>query len=183
MRSLEMSRLYIALAIAAALAASVLWHDHAVDGAITDAIDGDRRQWQDKARDIEQATAARYLATMTTAALAALENDHAQDLARHRLQADAAHAHRERDGLQRVLAESLRSGGSLTAEGATPLQLADGARALAESLSECSGRYVEVGETADRLSIQVTGLQRYITQVVGPVCVAGLSDASPVAAP
>ncbi|RZL07164.1 MAG: hypothetical protein EOP40_16275, partial [Rubrivivax sp.] len=95
-----MSRLYIALAIAAALAAGVLWHSHAVDGAITAAINGDRRQWQDKARDIEQATAARYLATMTTAALAALENDHAQDLARRRLQADIDRARSQLGGLR-----------------------------------------------------------------------------------
>jgi hypothetical protein len=167
-----MNRIYIALAIAAALAAGVLWHGHAVDGAITAAVDADRRQWQDKARDIEQATAARYLATMTAAAMAALENDHAQDLARHRLQADVDRARAQLGGLQRVLAEGLRSGGGFTAEGATPIQLADGARALAESLSECSSRYVSMAETADRLSIQVTGLQRYITQVAGPVCVA-----------
>ncbi|RZI79532.1 MAG: hypothetical protein EOP38_25145 [Rubrivivax sp.] len=171
-----MSRLYIALAIAAALGAGVLWHGHAVDGAIADAIDGDRRQWQDKARDIEQATAARYLTTMTAAAMAALENDHAQDLARHRLQADVDRARAQLGGLQGVIAAGLRSGGGFTAEGATPIQLADGARALAESLSECGSRYVAVGETADRLSIQVTGLQRYVTQVVAPVCLAPVSE-------
>jgi len=170
-----MSRLYIALAIAAALAAGVLWHGHAADGAIIAAVEADRLQWQTKARDIEQATAARYLATMTAAGVAALENDHAQDLARHRLQADVDRTRAQLGGLQGLLAAGLRSGGGFTAEGATPLQLADGARALAGSLSECSSRYVAVAETADRLSVQVTGLQRYISHVVGPVCVASLS--------
>lgn len=171
------SRVYLALGLAGALAAAVAgavwWHGQAADDAINAAVHADRAQWQSKARDIEQATAARYLTIMTTAAIAALENDHAQTIARLRLQGDVDRARDERDGLQRVIAAGLRGGGGFTAEGSTPLQLADGARALAESLSECSGRYVGVAETADRLSIQVTGLQRYITQVVGPVCIAG----------
>ncbi len=167
-----MTRIYLALALAAALAAGVWWHGQAADSAIAAAVDADRTQWQTKARDIEQATAARYLTIMTTAAIAALENDHAQTLARQRLQADVDRARTERDGLQRVIAEGLRGGGGFTAEGATPIQLADGARALAESLGQCGSRYVDLAETADRLSIQVTGLQRYITEVVGPVCIA-----------
>lgn len=170
-----MSRLYMALALAAALGAGVWWHGQAVDGALTAAVQADRTQWQTNAREVEQATAARYLATMTAAGVAALENDHAQDIARHRLQADVDRARTELGGLRGVLAAGLRSGGGFTAEGATPLQLVNGARALAESLSECSGQLVDVAETADRLSIQVTGLQRYITHVVGPVCVADAS--------
>lgn len=147
------------------------WHGHIARSAINQAVESERARLQaesaDKLRDAE----IRVLTEQTKAAMAQLENEHAQAELKARAESDAAAARTERGKLLNTIA-ALRSRESAAGESAGTISTTDAIPRLADALSECSGRYEEVAGVADRLAIQVTGLQGWVKEVAGPVCVA-----------
>lgn len=164
-------RLAIILAALAAVVGLYWLHERHAARVVDQAVQADRRVWQAEAERFRREADQRTLDAETRAGLALLENTHAQELARQRLAADVARLRADGDSLRDTIA-ALLGGGGFSAEGAPSLSLVDAARPLAVALSECSREYEAVAETADRLALQVTGLQGYVRDVVGPVCVA-----------
>ena len=152
------------------------WHGHIARSAINAAVDAERTKLQSDAADKLRDAEIRALTEQTNAAMAQLENEHAQAQLKARADADAAAARTERSRLLNTIA-ALRSRGSAPSESASTIASTDAIPRLADALSECSGRYEELAGIADRLTIQVTGLQRWVKEVAGPVCV----DISPSA--
>ena len=167
-------------ALVAMLAGAVWLHQSHARGVIASAVAAERAIWQDTHT---KALATANLAGQreaTKAAIAALEAQIELSTLRQDMERDRALSRAHTGSLQRTIAE-FRDRAAREAAGAGPGSLADGATRIADALGECSERREKVAAVADRLSVQVTGLQRYITQVVGPVCISGLSEAVPVA--
>lgn len=166
-------------ALVAMLAGAVWMHQAHARAVIAAAVDSERARWQDAHT---KALASANLAGQqeaTKAALAALEAQIELSTLRQDMERDRALSRAHTGSLQRTIAE-FRDRAVREAAGAGPGSVADGAARIADALGECSERREEVAAVADRLSIQVTGLQRYITQVVGPVCIVEPSEAVPV---
>ena len=147
------------------------WHGHIARSAINAAVDAERTKLQSDAADKLRDAEIRVLTEQTNAAMAQLENEHAQAELKARAESDAAAARTERSKLLNTIA-ALRGRGSAQSESSGPIPGSDAIPRLADALSECSGRYEEMAGVADRLAIQVTGLQRWVKEVAGPVCVA-----------
>lgn len=163
-------RWLVGLASVALLLALLAWiHQTWVDQLVEQRLARQR----DKLNEVATATIAaaerRALRAETTAAIAALENQ----VERKRLE-DAAHsaADRARGAEQRLLqlTGDLRRRAAQAAGSASAGSLAGGAAAAAGALGECVSEYRALGEVADRLSIQVTGLQDHIEVLTG-VCI------------
>lgn len=167
-------------ALVAMLGGAVWLHQSHARSVIAAAVAAERASWQDfHTKELASANLAGQQEA-TKAALAALEAQIELSTLRQDMERDRALSRARTGSLQRTIAE-FRDRAAREAAGAGPGSLADGAARIADALGECSQRREEVAGVADRLSIQVTGLQRYITEVVGPVCIAEHSEAVPVA--
>ena len=147
------------------------WHGHIARSAINAAVNAERTKLQSNAAEKLRDAEIRVLTEQTNAAMAQLENEHAQAELKARAESDAAAARTERSKLLNTIA-ALRSRGSAAGESAGTISTTDAIPRLADALSECSGRYEELAGVADRLVIQATGLQWWVNDVAGPVCVA-----------
>lgn len=166
---------WAALGGAIALALGVWWHQHHAAAAISSAVEAERAALRAEAKfELQQAVIDAHV-LRTKADMANLEMIHALQEDRDRVRRDAARAVDEHRGLRDTIA-ALRRGQGAAGSGAQARSLADAAPQLADALGECSGRYVEVAAVADFLTVQVIGLQRFISEVVGPVCIAGQVD-------
>jgi hypothetical protein len=184
MRELSKLKLAAVLLVGGALLLGTAWawHGRVATRAIKTAVD--RALVAERSRVRAATDQAKKLAdarerTKEQAAQAAKEKaDHETQQRDARIAADRARARSESDQLRAVLAAGLRPGGGFASPGAAAISLADAAPALAESLGECSASREAFAGTADQLSSQVTGLQDYITHVVGPVCIAGMTTST-----
>ncbi len=158
-----------AVAISAATLGTVLWHSHAAQEAVTQAVDAERQALRQAAGKLLAEANERAIRAETQATIAAMEVKIDQDNRNRQADADRQRAGAERGRLLDTIA-ALRGGGSAPAESAGAGSLADAAPALAAALSECSGRYEQVAGIADAAIIQVMGLQDYITKVLPEVC-------------
>jgi hypothetical protein len=150
-----------------------LWHQRHAQEVVGAAVQAERDRWQEVHRQALADAQAHKLKTETSAALAALEAQHELKQAQLAL-ADARADLRVVRGELRDTITQFRDRASRAAQSSPAGSIAHGAVAAADALEECSSRYAAVAGVADALSVQVTGLQAYITRVVGPVCVAGL---------
>jgi len=161
---------YLMAALVAALAfgAAVWWHGQRVQGAINEAVEADRKQWQEQAAEKLAAAEKRAVDAETRAGVALLETRYAE-MERERLRlADLDRLRSRNDGLQRTL-EALRRGGGQAGQAAGGAGLSDAAPALATALSECSGEYAEVAAVADQVTGQLLTLQDYVREVLPKV--------------
>lgn len=173
-----MSKLYIALAIAASLGGLAWLHERHAASVIDSAVSSERDRINALARDRLAAANKRALDAETQAAVKDLEGQRELEDLAERARSDAGRAADELGRLRGALAVYRRGGGP-AAPGAGAVGGTDATSPLADALSQCSERYAGVAAVADQLSIQVTGLQRYITEVAGPICIAGIaSDAT-----
>jgi hypothetical protein len=119
----------------------------------------------------------------TDAAIAALENEVEQTRLKDEARRASDRARAVDQRLQHVTAD-LRRRAVAAAASPEAAGFAHEAAAAAGALGECSSRYRALGEVADGLSIQVTGLQRYVGTVLG-ICfpVSGEPEAAPTALP
>lgn len=165
-----MSRAAVLLASAAVLAASawalVRWHEGRVHTIAQQAVVTERGRLQREADQV-LAAAAKRVAQREHAARVELEEvkrENADLLAL--VDHEAARARAERERLQRALSAAVRGGDGAASPDPGAAAGADGLGPVAAALSECSERYETVAGVADRLSVQVTGLQGYIERVV-----------------
>lgn len=165
-----MSRRALILATALAVLAA-LWftHQRHAGQVIEKAVAGERQRISNLSREALASAEKRALAESTAAALAALELTHALSTAREQLEAARSDLRVQRERLRDAIAD-YRARAVAESERSAPGSVAHGAVAAADALDECSSSYEEVAGVADQLAVQVTGLQRYITDVVGPVC-------------
>jgi hypothetical protein len=159
------------VALLALVAGLVWWHQSAASNAIQSALDGQRAELQRKAADVLASVQLANLETSNRASIALLELTYENIKLADQARVDAAASRGALQRLQHTLS-ALRRGGGPSPDGSPAISLADAAPALAASLSQCSERYAGLAEGFDRLSIQVTGLQAYINDVAGPVCLA-----------
>lgn len=167
-------------ALVAMLAGAAWLHQSHARAVIASAVAAERASWQDVHTKALAMANLEGQKEATKAAIAALEVQVELSTLRQDMERDRALSRAHTGSLQRTIAE-FRDRAAREAAGAGPGSVADGAARIADALGECSERRAEVAAVADRLSVQVTGLQRYITQVVGPVCISGSSEAVPVA--
>lgn len=157
--------------VGAALAAGVWWHQASKDELVSRVISDERRKVEEAAREKLADAELRAIGAETKATIVAMEGKIEQDKLKARASADASVLRGELGRLRAVL-DGYHGGGGQAGEGAGSWSGPDAAGPLATALGECSERYAGVAEVADRLSIQVTGLQQYITHVVAPICIA-----------
>lgn len=157
--------------LVAALAGLVWLHQSHARTVIASAVAAERASWQDAHTTALAAANLAGQKEATNAAIAALEAQIELSTLRQAMERDRALSRAHTGSLQRTIAE-FRDRAAREAAGAGPGSVADGATRIADALGECSERRAEVAAVADRLSVQVTGLQRYITEVVGPMCIA-----------
>lgn len=158
-----------ALLGAAMVLAGWYWHQGKVAAAVQAGIAADRAVWQEQARVELAAANERALRAETAAAMAALENQIAEQERDRKAAADRQRSADELDRMRHLLAAML-SGASTDSDGARPISLVDAAPALARALGECSSRYQEVAAAADAAVNQVLGLQAYVMGVVAKAC-------------
>jgi hypothetical protein len=168
-------------AIGGAAACAVAWfaHEWAAGRAKDEAVNAALQSVQAAAKEELLKAKAEVVAAQTDAAMARWENDR-EAMERNRvLEADVVRLRDADLSLRRTIAAlSRREGGG--SEGAPAVGILDAAPALASALGQCSSRYAGVAEVADRLSSQVTELQGYIRNVVGPLCISGYESRAPV---
>lgn len=163
-------RLILAAAILAALGLAWWAHQRHASAVIDRAVMADRAAWQAEAARIKAEATQREIDIQTRAVMAQMEADHAHAQRVAEVTAAAAGARSELDRLRNTIA-ALRRGGGGQSQGPEAEPITDASGPLADALTACAERYADVAGVADRLSVQVTGLQAYITDVVGPVCV------------
>ena len=155
---------------AVALAGAAWWaHDWHAGRVIERAVQAERQAWQDKHRQalVEANQQAQRLTTR--AAIAAMEAQIESANLREQVARDRAMSAARLDGLRDTIAQ-LRDRAARSPDAATPGSVAHGATSTADALAACADRYADVAGVADRLAVQVTGLQAYVRDVVGPVC-------------
>ncbi len=150
-----------ALALVAAAAALVAWHAGQVDDLVRQRLEEQVQHQQEAANRLLADAERRALAAETKAAIAAMENDFEQKRLSDLVDGAVDRARAADDRLQHAVADFRRRAAE-AGQGAAAATFADDAAATAGALGECSSRYRQVGEVADRLSVQVTGLQRYV---------------------
>lgn len=166
-----MKRRLIACAVIVAIGAFAWWaHQRHASAVVMRAVLAERQAWQDQHRQALADANLQAQRMTTQAAMAALEAQIETAQLREQVARDRAVSASRLDGLQRTIA-AFRDRAARSPDSATPGSLAHGAAAAADALSECSSRRAEVAAVADRLAVQVTGLQSYVRDVVGPVCV------------
>lgn len=165
-----MNRLIAISALAMVIGMYFMHHEYA-NRAIEAAVSEERNLVHSQALEELAQSEARAVKAETAATIAALEGKVERDQYQARARADASVLHGELGRLRAVL-DGYHSSGGETGEGASTRSIVDDAGPLASALGQCSERYAGVAEVADRLSIQVIGLQQYITQVAGPICIA-----------
>lgn len=168
-----MNRL-VSYALAAGLAAGlalggVAWHQHAVHQVAEAAAQGERGRIASVSSEALRKAEQRALDLETKAAIAALENQVEQDRLKDQARAASERA-RSADQRLQLATDDLRRRAAQAGQGAGPSPFADEAAAAAGALGECGREYRSVAAIADELSIQVTGLQRYVTDVLR-ICV------------
>lgn len=155
---------------AVALAGAVWWaHEWHAGRVIDRAVQTERQSWQDQHRQALADANLQAQRMTTQAALAALEAQIEAANLREQVARDRAVSAARLDGLQRTIA-AFRDRAARAPDAATPGSLAHGATATSDALAACADRYADVAGVADRLAVQVTGLQAYVRDVVGPVC-------------
>jgi len=167
-----------ALALAAAAAALVAWHAHQVDDLVRQRLEEQAQLQQAASSRLLAEAERRALAAETKAAIAALEDQIEQKRLSDLVDGAVARARSADDRLQHAVAD-IRRRAAAAGQDAGAAVLADGAAAAAGALGECSSRYRQVGEVADRLSVQVTGLQRYVVTALETCSPPDASDSSP----
>lgn len=167
-----MSRLYVALAVAGLLGVATWWHQQHASAVLREALDSQLKDLQAQAHTELLQSQVEAHQVRAKADVANFEIVYDIQTQRDGARRDLARAGEQQRGLLGTIA-ALRRGEGGSADGAGTRSLVDAAPQLATALGECSGRYVELAGLADRLTVQVIGLQRYVTEVVGPVCVAG----------
>jgi hypothetical protein len=156
------------LALIAAAYGAVAWHQRAVHQVASAAAQAERDLIVAISNKALLAAEQRVARLETEAAIAALENqveqNHLKDLAR-------ASSERARTADQRLqlATDDLRRRATEAGQGAGSGSFAHEAAAAAGALGECGREYRSVAAVADELSIQVTGLQGYVTTMLG-VC-------------
>lgn len=161
--------------LVAAVAGGAWLHQQHARSVIDAAVSAERSRWQVAHTNALAAANLSGQQEATKAAIEALEAQVELSTLRQDMERAAAVSRAHAGSLQRTITE-FRDRAAREAAGAGPGSMAHGAVAAADALSECSSRRAEVAEVADRLAIQVTGLQRYITRVVGPICIAGFQE-------
>lgn len=162
-------RLILAAAILAALGLAWWAHQRHASAVIDRAVLTERQAWQDQHRQALADANLQAQRITTQAAMAALEAQIESANLREQVARDRAMSAARLDGLQRTIT-AIRDRAARAPDAATPGSVAHGATATADALAACADRYADVAGVADRLAVQVTGLQAYITDVVGPVC-------------
>lgn len=168
--------LLVAGVVAVALAGLVWIHQRHAAQVIEGAVQAERAAWQETHRQALAAANAQALRKTTEAAMAALEAQIETAQLREQVARDRAVSAARLDGLQRTIA-AFRDRAARSPDAATPGSVAHGATATADALAACADRYADVAGVADRLAVQVTGLQSYVRDVVGPVCVSAAAGA------
>lgn len=166
------ARAWAALGGAIALGLGVWWHQQHAAAVLREALDSQLKDLQAQAHTELLRSQVEAHRVRAKADVANFEIVYDIQTQRDGARRDLARAGDLQRGLLGTIAALRRSEGG-SADGAGTRSLADAAPQLADALGECGGRYVEVAAVADHLTIQVIGLQRFITEVVGPVCIAG----------
>lgn len=167
-----MKRRLIACAVIVAIGAFAWWaHQRHASAVVMRAVLADRAVWQAEAQRVRAEASQREIEIQTRAVMAQMEADHAHAQRVAAIAATAAGARSERDRLRVALSQAVRGGGGGAGQGAGPERGSDAAPAIADALAACADRYADVAGVADQLAVQVTGLQSYVRDVVGPVCV------------
>jgi hypothetical protein len=157
---------------AVGLAGAAWWaHEWHAGRVIDRAVQVERQAWQDQHRRALADANLQAQRLTTQAAMAALEAQIETAQLRESVARDRAVSAARLDGLQRTIS-AFRDRAARAPDAATPGSMAHGAATSADALSECADRYASVAGVADRLAVQVTGLQSYVRDVVGPVCIA-----------
>lgn len=170
-----MSRLYWLVGGAAALALATWAHEHHASAAIAQAVAEAEGRASDVAAHRLAEANARTSAAETQAGIAELEGNLERKELQARARADADRAGGELGRLRAAIA-AYRGRGDPPGQGTGAGGRPDEGSLVADALGQCSERYAGVAAVADQLSVQVTGLQRYITRVVGPLCIAGFEE-------
>jgi hypothetical protein len=153
-----------------AIAGAAWWvHEWHAGRVIDRAVLAERQAWQDQHRQALADANLQAQRMTTQAAMAALEAQIEAASLREQVARDRAVSAARLDGLQRTIS-AFRDRAARAPDATTPGSLAHGAAAAADALAACADRYADVAGVADRLAVQVTGLQSYVRDVVGPVC-------------
>ena len=163
--------LLVAAVVLVSLAGLAWMHQRHAAAVIEQAVQAERAAWLDTHRQALAAANEQALRERTQAAMAALEVQIEIAQLRESVARDRAAAAARTDSLQRTIA-AFRDRAARAAAGSPAGSVAHEATAAADALSECSTRRAEVAAVADQLSVQVSGLQAYISMVAGPVCIA-----------
>lgn len=167
-----------ALVLAAAAAALVHWHAGQVDDLVQQRLDEQLRQQQEASNRLLADAERRVTAAETKAAIAVLEGEIEQKRLSDLVDGAAVRARAADDRLQHAVADYRRRAAA-SGQSAGAAEFADEAAAVAGALGECSSEHRAVAEVADRLSIQVTGLQRYAAMVIQVCTLEGQGEVAP----
>ncbi len=152
------------VALIAAAYAGVAWHQRAVHQVASAAAQTERDLITSISNKALQAAEQRVARIETEAAIAALENQVEQNHLKDQARASSERA-RTADQRLQLATDDLRRRATEAGQDTGSGSFADEAAAAAEALGECGREYRSVAEVADGLSIQVTGLQRYVSLV------------------
>lgn len=162
------------LAVIASVQAGFMWHQRAVHQVASAAAQVERDLITSISNKALRAAEQRVARLETEAAIAALENQVEQNHLKDQARASSERA-RTADQRLQLATDDLRRRATEAGQGAGSGSFAHEAAAAAGALGECGREYRSVAAVADELSIQVTGLQRYVTTMIG-VCNAEKSD-------
>lgn len=168
---------WAALGGAIALGLGVWWHQQHAAAVVADAVDAavlaERKTWTD-AQAIAQIQQDTKVAITEMVADVNMEAERRESQARQKaLEASNARLSARADSLQHSVNDWRAAVDRAASESPSCGRIADAARAAGEVFGECGARYAALGKEAGRLAAKVTDLQGYVTQVVGPVCIAG----------
>ena len=167
----------IAFAVILAIGAAGWWaHQRHASAVVMRAVLDDRAVWQAEAQRVRAEASQREINIQTRAVMAQMEADHAHAQRVAAIAAAASGARSERDRLRVALSQAVRGGGGGAGQGTGTERGSDAGPAIADALAACADRYADVAGVADRLAVQVTGLQAYVRDVVGGVCVASATE-------
>ena len=156
------------LALIAAACAGVAWHQKAVHQVASAAAQAERDLITSISNKALLAAEQRVARLETEAAIAALENQVEQNHLKDQARASSERA-RTADQRLQLATDDLRRRATAAGQDPGSGSFAHEAAAAAAALGECGREYRSVAEVADELSIQVTGLQRYVSSMLS-VC-------------
>lgn len=149
---------------------SVLYHNKVAKTAVCQAVSARDDEWRVQMRQAKQDSAYDAHQKWVSLSITNMELFYELQSAKKNVADSRAAVTAARNGLQYEL-DRIRGREITAPEGTPAFDRSHEARALANSLSECSKQLEEVAGTADDLSIQVTGLQDYLNRVVRPAVV------------